>query len=150
VLPVGQWIHVAVTLSGSTGRLYTNGVQAASSSSFTIAPSAFNPAKNFFGKSQFVADPLFGGSLDEVQIADAAFTPAQIAALMTNSPPQFITNTVNGGHADQGQPYTNSIAGAATDPDPGDTLTYSKASGPTWLIVNANGTLSGTPGPADG
>src|SRR6185436_19074168 len=45
-LPVGQWRHVAVTLSGGTGRLYTNGVLAAASGSFTIAPSQFGPALN--------------------------------------------------------------------------------------------------------
>ena len=31
------------------------------------------------------------------------------------------------------------------DPTPGDTLTFSKLSGPAWLNVAANGTLSGTP-----
>jgi hypothetical protein len=33
--------------------------------------------------------------------------------------------------------------------DVGDTLTYSKLSGPVWLSVVTNGTLSGTPGAAD-
>ncbi|MFZ5897022.1 MAG: fibronectin type III domain-containing protein [Myxococcota bacterium] len=37
------------------------------------------------------------------------------------------------------------LAGSATDPNPSDTLTYSKQSGPTWLNVAADGTLSGTP-----
>jgi autotransporter-associated beta strand protein len=143
-LPAGQWTHVAVTLTGGTAKLYTNGVLAATVGGFTIVPSNFNPTLNYLGKSQF-PDPLFNGALDEVQIADYAFTAAQIASLQTNSPPQFTTNLIAGGSATQGLPYNNSLTGAASDPDPGDTLTYSKASGPAWLAVTADGTLSGTP-----
>jgi len=80
-LASGSWQHVAVTLNGSTATLYVNGVQAASSTSFSIAPSTFSPMKNYFGKSQFAADPPFGGKLDEVEIADYAMTAAQISAL---------------------------------------------------------------------
>src|SRR4029078_12844396 len=56
-LPVGQWRHVTVALSGNTARLYTNGVLAASSTNFTIAPSQFAPKRNYLGKSQFAVDP---------------------------------------------------------------------------------------------
>ena len=44
-----------------------------------------------------------------------------------------------------GVPYSATIAGCAVDPDPGDTLTFSKVDGPRWLSVAANGALSGTP-----
>jgi Glycosyl hydrolase catalytic core/Concanavalin A-like lectin/glucanases superfamily/Putative Ig domain/Protein of unknown function (DUF642) len=148
-MPSGQWRHIAVTLSGSSAKLYVNGVLATSSSSFTIVPSNFNPNLNYLGKSQFAADPLFRGRLDEAQIADYAFTAAQIAALQTNLPPQFTTDLIIGTNAMQGQAYAGSLAGAATDPNPGSTLTYSKASGPAWLAVAANGALSGTPGASD-
>lgn len=37
------------------------------------------------------------------------------------------------------------LAGTAADPDLGDTLTYSKVSGASWLTVASDGTLSGTP-----
>jgi autotransporter-associated beta strand protein len=148
-MPSGQWIHVALTLTGNTARLYTNGVLAASSS-VTIVPSSFKPALNYLGKSQFAADPLFSGSLDEVQIADYAFSAAQISALLTNQPPQFTTNLLPRGSASEGVPYTNDIIGTATDPDPGDTITYSKAGGPAWLNVSPSGVLTGTPTAADG
>jgi autotransporter-associated beta strand protein len=149
-LPIGQWTHVAFTLSGNTATLYTNGLVAGSTGTITISPSSFAPAKNYLGKSQFPADPLFGGQLSQVLITDYALTAAQIASLMTFQPPQFATNIIAGGSATQGQLYTNSVAGDATDPNPGDTLTYSKASGPAWLTVNANGTISGTPGSLNG
>ena len=148
-MPVSQWRHVAVTLSGSSAKLYVNGVLASSSSSFTIAPSNFNPNLNYLSKSQFPADPLFRGRLDEVLITDSALTATQIAALQTNLPPQFATSLITGTNATPGQAYAGSLAGAATDPNPGDTLTYSKASGSSWLLVAANGTITGTPGAGD-
>lgn len=149
-LSVGQWQHVAITLSGSTGKIYTNGVLAASSSSFSITPAGITPMLNYLGKSQFAADPLFSGKLDDVQIADYAFTAAQVAALVTNSPPQFSTNILTRGPAAEGVAFSTNITGAATDPDPGDTITYSKAVGPAWLNVSAGGVLTGTPTAADG
>jgi hypothetical protein len=149
-LPVGQWRHVALTISGTTVKLYTNGVLAATSSSFTLSPATFKPALNYLGKSQFTGDPLFRGQLDEVFIADTALSAAQIAALKTNLPPQLSPNLFVGANATPGQAYSSSVlVGTATDPNPGDTLTFSKASGPAWLVVAANGTLSGTPGTSD-
>ena len=149
-LPVGQWEHVALTLTNGSAMIYTNGVLAASSSGITIVPSNFTPAKNYLGKSQFPADPLLSGSLDEVQVADYVFTPAQIASLLTNSPPQFTTNLLNRGTAAPFVAFSTNVTGTATDPDPGDSVTYSKASGPAWLTVNSAGVLGGTPGSADG
>jgi alkaline phosphatase D len=43
--------------------------------------------------------------------------------------------------------YTGSVANA-TDPN-GDTLSYSKLTGPAWLSVGTDGSLSGTPAPSD-
>ena len=48
-----------------------------------------------------------------------------------------------------GAAYASSVAADATDPDVGDVLTFSKTSGPAWLTVSANGTLSGTPALTD-
>jgi hypothetical protein len=148
-MPAGHWRHLAVTVSRSSAKLYTNGVLAASSGVITNAPSSFNPILNYLGKSQFAADPLFRGRLDEMLIADYALTASQIAALQTNLPPQFLTNIFARGAATQGQSYSNNIIGSATDPDTGDTLTYSKAIGPAWLTVGANGVLTGSPDAAD-
>ena len=44
-LASGSWQHVAVTLNGNTAILYVNGAQVASSTSFSIAPSAFAPIR---------------------------------------------------------------------------------------------------------
>jgi hypothetical protein len=44
-----------------------------------------------------------------------------------------------------GQSYSGTIATNASDPNPSDALTFAKVSGPNWLTVAIDGTLSGTP-----
>ena len=149
-LAVGVWQHIAVTISGSAARLYVNGTLAASNTSLTITPASFSPRVNFLGKSQFIADPLFNGLMDEVLITDYALTAAQIASLQTNAPPQFTNSILARASATGAVAYASSIASTATDPDAGDVLSYSKTAGPAWLSVAANGTLSGTPTSGDG
>ncbi len=149
-LASSSWQHVAITLSGNTATLYVNGVQVASSTGFSIAPSAFNPIKNYLGKSQFSADPLFNGMMDAVTIKDYAMTAGQIAQLQTNVPPQFTSSLLTRSGGTEAVPYSDTIAGTATSSNPGDTLTYSKAGGSDWLNVAADGTLSGVPTSSDG
>lgn len=146
-LAPNQWRHVAVTLSGTTARLYVNGAQVAVNTGVSILPSHFNPRLNFLGKSQW-PDPLFGGMLDEVLITDFALTSAQIAALPANAPPTFTNSLLPAIEAQPGISYSGSLAGAAADPQ-GEPLTYSKVTGPSWLTVWPNGTLSGQPQGSD-
>ncbi len=95
-LPVSQWEHVAVTCSGNTARLYTNGIFAASGT-VTIPPASFNPALNNLGMSQYPADPLFNGKLDEFYIYNYALSDTEVARLATNNqpPPPFIPTTLS-------------------------------------------------------
>jgi len=85
-LASNQWVHVAVTRNGTTAKLYTNGVLAAQNT-VNIPPANFNPALNYLGKSQFPADPLFNGRLDEVYLYNYALSDAEIARLTNNVPP---------------------------------------------------------------
>lgn len=144
-LPTGQWRHVAVTIGGGVGRMYVNGSLVATNSAMSIRPGDFDPVRNFLGESQFAADPHYNGRIDEVVITDTVLTQAQIAALATNTAPQFSTPVITTGFASRGTLFTGSVAGLATDADAGDTFTYSKANGPAWLSVAPNGALSGTP-----
>ena len=66
-----------------------------------------------------------------------------------NSPPVFTSDPINKPNATEDSAYSDNIAGLATDVDAGDTLTYSKLSGPAWLNVATNGALTGTPDNAD-
>jgi hypothetical protein len=77
-----------------------------------------------------------------------------ITALVTriyipNTAPSLGAATVTKGPAEEGQPFSASLASNLSDPDPLDTHTYAKLSGPDWLSVAANGSLSGTPTGAD-
>lgn len=148
-MPTNQWVHVAVTYNGSVGNLYTNGVLAASTSGMSLSPTNFNPALNYLGKSQFSADPLFGGKLDEVLVTDYALSSAQVALLVTNHAPRFTNSIVVCSNAIADQPYAATIAGSAIDTDAGDSLTYRMISGPAWLSVAPGGAISGTPAPAN-
>jgi autotransporter-associated beta strand protein len=149
-LASNQWQHVALTLSGSTAKLYVNGALAASNTGMSISPANFSPRVNRLGKSQFVADPLFSGMMDDVLITDYALSAAQVAGLQTNTPPQFTNSIFARGSGTEGMAYSNSIAGTAIDADAGDALTYSKAVGPAWLNIAANGTMTGVPTSGDG
>jgi hypothetical protein len=91
-LPVGQWRHVAVTRSGNTARLYTNGVLAVSGT-LSNAPASFKPALNYLGASQYSADPLLNGRLDELFIYNYALTDTEIMRLVNNLPPPPTTPT---------------------------------------------------------
>ena len=85
-LPIGRWVHVAVTLSGSTGTLYINGTAVATNNAFTLAPDAFNPSHNYIGNSQF-SDPLFNGQIDDFRIYNYALSAAEVGGIVASIPP---------------------------------------------------------------
>ncbi|MFD0895273.1 autotransporter-associated beta strand repeat-containing protein [Luteolibacter ambystomatis] len=145
VLAANTWTHVAVTISGNTGKLFVNGVLVATNTGMTINPVDLGTTTNFLGKSQFAADPCFGGILDDVQFLPYALSDAKVAAMETNTAPVFTNAAITGNAGTQNVAYSGTLAGTATDADSGDTITYSKIEGPDWLVVAANGTLSGTP-----
>lgn len=61
-----------------------------------------------------------------------------------NQPPSFNADPITGANASQDAAYSGSIASDASDLE-GDSLTFSKVSGPDWLTVASNGDLGGTP-----
>jgi hypothetical protein len=81
-LTTGQWAHVAVTLSGTTGTLYVNGAVVATNTSMTLNPSSLgSTTQNYIAKSQW-PDPGFNGSLDDFRFYSRALTRNDILKLM--------------------------------------------------------------------
>jgi hypothetical protein len=78
--PVGEWVHVAVTLIGNTGKLYVNGALA-DTRTITLDPAAIAAASSYLGKSQYAADPLFRGAIDDLRIYGRGLTAAEVASL---------------------------------------------------------------------
>jgi hypothetical protein len=72
----------------------------------------------------------------------------QITVANVNDAPVFGADPIIGANVTEGTPYNGSLAGSASDAD-GDALSYSKTSGPIWLGVASNGTISGTPSTGD-
>lgn len=82
-LPTGQWVHVAVTLSGSVGTLYVNGSAVGTNTAMTFAPFRLDgTTQNWIGRSQWSWDPYFNGRIDDFRIYHGALSAAEIAALI--------------------------------------------------------------------
>jgi hypothetical protein len=91
----GEWHHVAVTLSGTTGTLYVDGVAVNTNTNMTYKPSSLGTTtQNYIGKSQF-NDPYLNGVVDEFRIYNRALTAPEINSVYTqNAPPLKPTNLV--------------------------------------------------------
>ncbi len=62
--------------------------------------------------------------------------------------PVFSSLSLNRPDVTRGSAYSATLAGTANHPT-GESIAYSRISGPSWLQVSANGNLSGTPGIAN-
>jgi hypothetical protein len=81
-LPTDQWVHVAVTLSGTVGTLYVNGSVAGTNPAMTLAPFRLgSTTQNWIGRSQYL-DPYLKGRVQDFRIYRGALSAAEIAALM--------------------------------------------------------------------
>jgi hypothetical protein len=92
VMPMNEWVHVAVTLGDNTAKLYVNGELKATNTNVTIKPSDLKPGANYIGKSQF-NDPLFNGMVDEFRIYNSALSAEEIQAVYNNTA-QWIDNSL--------------------------------------------------------
>lgn len=145
-LAAGVWTHVAVTLSGDTGKLFVNGTLVNTNTGMTINPADLGTRQNYLGKSQF-ADPLFAGKLDDVRFLNSALTDAQVSVLVSALLPQFTAESLPQAPAVPLQPWTGTLAGSASGGT--GTRSFTKLGGPAWLAVAADGRLTGMPTLAD-
>jgi hypothetical protein len=69
--------------------------------------------------------------------------------IYVNGAPSFTVDPFSMPDIAAGQSYSGTIATNASDPNPADILTFEKVTGPAWLSVAGDGTLSGTPSSID-
>jgi hypothetical protein len=152
VTPNSRWHHLVGVCNESAGSvvLYVDGVSNASGtitagSGLLSAATPMSIGARQSGTAQY--DDQFVGSMEEVAIYNVALSAAQVRAHFgsaTNRPPVFLANPFTELPAMAGQAYFANMATNFTDSD-GDTLSFSKLSGPGWLLVAGNGALAGTP-----
>jgi len=78
-MPTKRWVHVAVTLQGTTGRLYVDGSEVARSDDILLTPRQVGDQVTFLGRNW--AHPPFNGRIQDFRIHAGALNAAQIAAL---------------------------------------------------------------------
>jgi subtilisin-like proprotein convertase family protein len=88
--------------------------------------------------------PIFFPTRD----ARVTATFAPISSTPPSSVPLFSADPIGKSAAPVNGVFSGTLSGNASDPN-GPLLTFSKVSGPSWLSIAANGTLSGTPQLAD-
>jgi len=79
-LPTNSWVHVAVTLDGQKGILYSNAVPVVTNT-ITLRPWQILARSNFIGESQWTADPAFNGKIDSFRVFGRALAANEIRDL---------------------------------------------------------------------
>ncbi|WP_338285537.1 Calx-beta domain-containing protein [Luteolibacter sp. LG18] len=145
-----QWHYVAATRSGTTGTVYVDGNPLATASG--TAKSLVSTLTMSIGWDQRDNNKRFKGLLDEVRLYTRALSASELNGihdgLIANRAPAFTAGSYTLTNATVGSTYAGTLVGKATDADT-DVLTFAKVSGPSWLTVASNGTLSGTPAAGD-
>ncbi|HNX53657.1 MAG TPA: tandem-95 repeat protein, partial [Pontiellaceae bacterium] len=115
----------------------TNGVL-----SGTVPSLTYTPAANYNGTDSFTF--LVNNGLANSQTATVSIVVAPV-----DDAPVFVSTPLTLAAASKGAAYLQTLAGSVTDPE-GTTITYRKISGPAWLSIATDGTLTGTPGALEG
>ena len=142
-LPTQRWYHLVAVIKDDTATMYADGVAFGSNENFTIDTFDFEPDHNYIGKSQFSSDPLFNGLIDDFRIYNYALSQDEVVAL--SAPLSFNENNFINANATELVEYTGNSLAMYVDSE----ASFSKVSGPDWLNVAPDGSLSGIPGNAN-
>ncbi|HEY8903997.1 MAG TPA: LamG-like jellyroll fold domain-containing protein, partial [Chthoniobacterales bacterium] len=135
-LTTGTWTHIAVTLSGSTGTLYINGVASGTNTAMSFEPSGMgSTTQNYLGKSQY-NDPYLNGSIDDFRIYTRALTAGEISLLAAGPLPAPQNVTATPGTAQIALSWT-AVSGAT-----GYTVQRASSSGGPYALVAAGVTAT--------
>jgi autotransporter-associated beta strand protein len=87
-ISTGIYTHIAITWSGNVGIMYMNGVEVGRNSAMTLKPSSLGATtQNWFGRSQYSADPYLTGILDDIRIYNRQLSASEIVSLVNAAAP---------------------------------------------------------------
>jgi uncharacterized repeat protein (TIGR02543 family) len=151
VLEAGEWYHVAVVFSTSAAkvRFYVNGILDGEAdswcSSLHNSTAPFALGCNFSGGTP---ESFFRGLIDDARVYARALSSGDIAALAAMSSPPVL-DPVGDKSVDEGE--TLSFTLTASDPNPGQTLTFGAEELPAGATLDPDtGEFSWTPSEAQG
>lgn len=82
VLARNAWVHLGVTLSGTTATLYLDGAPVASSDAMAVAPHRLGPTPlNSLGRRYDGRSPYLNGTLADFRLYSGALSAAEIASV---------------------------------------------------------------------
>ncbi|BCU79359.1 LamG-like jellyroll fold domain-containing protein [Luteolibacter sp. LG18] len=153
----GTRMHLVATYdtASSAWKLYKNGALVSTVPTL-LGPSTLDDLNVWLGRSNWSADSNTDATYDEFRTYDYPLSAQQVLGNYQAGPdvltsdnvaPVFAGNPLTKAAATLGTAYSGSLAGDASDANPGDAITFSKTGGPAWLTVAAAGTLGGTPPP---
>jgi predicted outer membrane repeat protein len=128
LLPTNQWVHLAATLSGTTGTIYINGIPVGSGP-LNVAPNVVR-TNNYIGRSNYSTDGHANAIFDEVRIWNVARTQAQIQSTM---------------HEDLSANTPNLVALWEFDEDSGTNTVEAVSGQESYLVGGVTWTNSGVP-----
>ena len=118
----------------------------------TFEPSKVKLDVNYLGKSQWSSDPYFTGKIDDFQIYTKVLTGSELWAKAGGDialAPVFNATEISLTDAVERTNYAAESLTASVTYSGTDTLSFTKISGPEWLIIAENGDISGVPGKYD-
>lgn len=87
-LPIGEWVHLAVTRSGPVATLYVDGEPAATTREMTLAPADLGPIQDhWIGRRQFPQRTVsyLNAALDELVLFGRGLSRAEVASLVESA-----------------------------------------------------------------
>jgi Concanavalin A-like lectin/glucanases superfamily/Alginate lyase len=78
-MPIRRWVHLAVTLQGSSARLYLDGQQVASADDILLTPRQVGDQVAFLGRNW--AHPPFNGRIQDFRVHAGALSAADVLTL---------------------------------------------------------------------
>ncbi|MGW0859861.1 beta-L-arabinofuranosidase domain-containing protein [Streptomyces sp. NPDC002690] len=81
-LPLGRWVHVALTLGGGTGVLYIDGAETGRNETMVCSPLLLGgTTKNYLGRSQNATHPYLHGAVADFRLHNRVLSPRDVAAM---------------------------------------------------------------------